>query len=62
MSMMYVRIVRVAVYHPLMTMRMAVGFVQRDSVIMRMLMMFVVNVSMVMLGRFMQVLVLMSLS
>jgi hypothetical protein len=34
MSMMYVRIVRVAVYNPFMTMRMAMGFDYRHPLIM----------------------------
>lgn len=62
MSMMYVWIVRVAVHHSFMTMWMAVGLAQRRSLIMLVLMVFVVNVSMVVLDRFMLMLVLMSLS
>ena len=62
MSMMYVWIVRVAVHHPFMTMWMAVGLAQRRSLIMLVHMMFVVNVSMIVLNRFMLMLVLMSLS
>ena len=62
MSMMYVWIVVVAVHHSLVTMRMAVGLTQRSSLTMLVLMVFVVNVSMVMLDRFMLMLVLVSLS
>ena len=62
MSMMYVWIVRVVVHHSFMTMWMAVGLAQRRELIMLVLMVFVVNVSMVVLDRFMLMLVLMSLS
>ena len=62
MSMMYVWIVVMAVYHPFMAMRMAVRFVQRNPLIMLVLMVFVMNVSMVMLDAFMPVLVRVSLS
>ena len=60
--MVYLRIVRVTVYHPFMTMRMAMGFAQRRPLIMLVLMVFVVSVSMVVLERFMPMLVLVSLS
>jgi len=62
MSMMYVWIVVMAVYHPFMTMRMAVGFAQRHELIVLVLMVFVVNVSMVVLNPFMPMLVLVPLS
>ena len=62
MSMMYVWIVVMAVYHPFMTMRMAMGFAQRRPLIMLMLMVFVMNVSMIVFDRFMLMLVLVSLS
>jgi hypothetical protein len=62
MSMMYVWIVVMAVYQSFMTMWMAVGLAQRHSVIMLMLMVFVVNVSMVVLNGFVQMLMLVSLS
>jgi len=57
MSMMYVLIVRMAVYHPFMTMGMAMGFAKGRELIMLVLMVFVVNVSMVMFDRFMPMLV-----
>jgi len=62
MSMVYVWIVVMAVYHPFMTMRMAVGLAQRRSLIMLVLMVFIVNVSMIVLNAFMLMLVLVSLS
>ena len=57
---MDVWIVMMAVYHPFMAMRMAVGLPQGRSLVMLVLMVFVVNVSMIMLDRFVQMLVLMS--
>ena|SRR3984893_11023323 len=62
MSMMYVWKVVMAVHHSFMTMWMAVGFDQRRSLIMLVLMVFVVNVSMIVLNRFMLMLVPVSLS
>ena len=60
--MMYVWIAVMAVYHSFMTMWMAVGLAQRGRFIMLVLMVFVVNVSMVVLNRFVQMLVLVPLS
>jgi hypothetical protein len=51
-----------AVHHSFMAMWMAVGLAQWRRFIMLVLMVFVVCVSMVMLDRFMQMLMLMSLS
>jgi hypothetical protein len=62
MSMMDVWIVMMAVYHPFMAMRMAVGLSQGRSLIMFVLMMCVVNVSMLVLHRFVLMLVLVPLS
>ena len=62
MSMMDVWIVMMAVYHPFMAMRMAVGLAQGRSLIMFVLMVFVVNVSMLVLDRFVLMLVLVPLS
>ena len=55
--MMYVWIVVIAVYHTFMTMWMAVGLPQRRRLIMLVLMVCVVNVSMIVLDRFMLMLV-----
>ena len=55
--MMGVWIVMMAVHHSFMTMRMAVGLTQRCRLIMLVLMVLVVNVSMIVLDRFMLVLV-----
>ena len=62
MSVMYVWVVVMAVYHSFMTMWMAVRFTQRRALFMVMLMVFVVNVSMIVLNGFMLMLVLVSLS
>ena len=62
MSMMYIWIVGMHMHHPFMTMRMAVWFANGRELIMIVPMMFVVNVSMIMLDTFMPVLVCMSLS
>ena len=62
MSMMYVWKVMMAVYHSFMTMRMAVGLAQGGSLFMLVLMVFVVNVSMIVLNRFVLMLVPVSLS
>ena len=62
MSMMDVWIVMVAVHHPFMAMRMAVGLAQRRRLIMLVLMMCVVNVSMLVLDIFVLMLVFVPLS
>jgi heme/copper-type cytochrome/quinol oxidase subunit 2 len=62
MSMMYVWVVVMAMHHSFMTMRMAVGLAQWRELIMLVLMVFVVNVSMIVLNHFMLMLVRMSLS
>jgi hypothetical protein len=62
MSMMYVWKVVMAVHHSFMTMWMAVGLAQRRRPIMLVLMVFVVNVSMIVLNHFMLMLVRVSLS
>ncbi len=50
-----------AVHNSFMTMWMAVGLAQRRSLVMFVLMVFIVNVSMIVLNRFMFMLVLMPL-
>ena len=57
MSMMYVWKVVMAVHHSFMKMWMAVGFAQRRFLIMLVLMVFIVNMSMIVLDRFMLMLV-----
>ena len=52
MPMMYVWIVVMTVHDSFMTMWMAVRLAQRHSLFMLVLMMFVVNVSMIMVNRF----------
>jgi hypothetical protein len=61
-TMMYVRIVMMNVTYSFVSMWMAMGLAQRRSLIMLVLMVFVMNVSMIVLNRFMLMLVFMSLS
>ena len=61
MSMMDVRIVVMTVHHPFMTMWMTVGLAQGRALIMLVLMMFVVNVSVIVVDSFVLMLVLVSL-
>lgn len=62
MSVVKVRIVRVAVHHHLVAMRVAMRFAPRYRLVMLVLMVCVVYVPMVVVKRFMPMLVLMSLS
>ena len=61
-SMMNIWIMRVAVNHPFMTMRMTMWFAHGRELIMLVLMVFVMNMPVIVLDRFMPMLVVVLLS